>query len=66
MLALLDLCEQGHATLTPNPKKPLRVVAVNIDIRAHNLKAMEEHPLWEQGWGAFAGWGFGDRRYGPR
>ena len=45
MLALLDLCEQGHATLTPNPNKPRRVIAVDIDIRAHNRKALEEHPL---------------------
>ena len=46
MLALLDLCEQGHATLSPNPKKPRRVIAVDIDIRAHNRKALEEHPLY--------------------
>ena len=46
MLALLDLCEQGHATLAPNPKKPRRVVAVDIDIRDHNRKALEEHPLY--------------------
>ena len=46
MLALLDLCEQSHATLLPNPKKPRRVVAVDIDIRAHNRKALEEHPLF--------------------
>ena len=46
MLALLDLCEHGLATLAPNPKKPRRVVAVDIDIRAHNRKALEEHPLY--------------------
>ena len=45
MLALLDLCEQGQATLESNPKKPRRVVAVDIDIRDHNRKALEEHPL---------------------
>ena len=48
MLALLDLCEQGHATLAPNPKKPRRVVAVDIDIRTHNRKALEEHPLYSR------------------
>ena len=46
MLALLDLCEQGQATLDPNPKKPRRVVAVDIDIRDHNRKALEAHPLF--------------------
>ena len=46
MPALLDLCEQGYATSAPNPKKPRRVVAVDIDIRAHNRKALEEHSLY--------------------
>ena len=45
MPALLDLCEQGYATSAPNPKKPRRVVAVDIDIREHNRQALEEHPL---------------------
>ena len=46
LLSLLDLCEHGEATLAPNPKHPRRVVAVDIDIRAHNRKALEEHPLY--------------------
>ena len=46
MLALLDLCEQGQATLDLNPKNPRRVVAVDIDIREHNRQALEEHPLY--------------------
>jgi len=46
MLALLDLCEFGQTTLAPNSEHPRRVVAVDIDIRAHNRKALEEHPLF--------------------
>ena len=46
LLALLDLCEYGQTTLAPHSKHPRRVVAVDIDIRAHNRKALEEHPLY--------------------
>jgi len=46
MLALLDLCETGSAELQPKPSKPRRVVGVDIDIRAHNRKAIMEHPLY--------------------
>ena len=46
LLALLDLCEYGQTTLAPNSKHPRRVVAFDIDIRAHNRKALEEHPLY--------------------
>jgi cephalosporin hydroxylase len=42
MLALLDLCEHGQATLVPDTHKPRRVIAVDIDIRAHNRKALSE------------------------
>ena len=30
----------------PDSRKPRRVVGVDIDIRAHNRKALEEHPLY--------------------
>jgi len=46
LLALIDLCERGATTLEPNSEHPRRVVAVDIDIRAHNRKALEEHPLY--------------------
>ena len=46
LLALLDLCEYGQTTLAPHSEHPRRVVAVDIDIRAHNRKALEEHPLY--------------------
>ncbi len=46
MLALLDLCENGNVALEPNPKKSRRVIGVDIDIRAHNRKALMEHPLY--------------------
>lgn len=46
LLAMLDLCENGEATIIPDKIKPRRVVAVDIDIRAHNKKALENHPLY--------------------
>jgi len=46
LLALLDLCDHGQTTLVPHSEHPRRVVAVDIDIRAHNRKALEEHPLY--------------------
>ena len=46
LLALLDLCDHGQTTLAPHSEHPRRVVAVDIDIRAHNRKALEEHPLY--------------------
>jgi cephalosporin hydroxylase len=45
LLAMLDLCEYGHATLKPHQDHPRKVIAVDIDIRKHNRKAIEEHPL---------------------
>lgn len=41
LLALLDLCE-GHVG------EPRRVVGVDIEIRAHNRAAIEEHPLFSR------------------
>jgi cephalosporin hydroxylase len=46
MLALLDLCSQsnGEEKLRAAPATS-RVVGVDIDIRSHNRRAIEEHPL---------------------
>jgi len=46
MLALIDLCEQGHTKIEPNSSKPRRVIGVDIDIRSHNREALEQHPLY--------------------
>ena len=46
LLALLDLCENGNATLAPDNQKPRRVIAVDIDIRAHNRNTLQEHPFY--------------------
>ena len=46
ILALLDLSDAKIANKTLDPKLPDRyVVGVDIDIREHNRKAIEEHPL---------------------
>ncbi len=46
MLALLDYCEAIEQGKTLDPAKPSRrVLAVDIDIRAHNRAAIEKHPL---------------------
>ena len=46
MLALLDYCEAAELkkTITPRTMKS-RVLGIDIDIRTHNRKAIEEHPL---------------------
>ena len=46
LLAILDLCENGKTCVTPNPKKLKCVIGVDIDIRSHNRKALEQHPLY--------------------
>jgi cephalosporin hydroxylase len=50
MLALLDICEAielgGERGKMINPKKSKRkVIGVDIDIRSHNKKAIETHPM---------------------
>jgi len=46
VLALLDYCEAVESGEVLDPKKPKRmVIGVDIDIREHNKKALEEHPL---------------------
>jgi cephalosporin hydroxylase len=45
-LALLDYCEAIEQGTLLDPKKPKRrVLGIDIDIREHNRKAIEEHPL---------------------
>ncbi len=46
MLALLDYCNAADRKTTLNPQgSRRRVVGIDIDIRPHNRKAIEEHPL---------------------
>jgi cephalosporin hydroxylase len=46
MLALLDYCEARAQGRTLDPRSPRRrVVGVDIDIREHNRRAVEAHPL---------------------
>lgn len=46
MLALLDYCDAVADGTSIDPKKPKRrVIGVDIDIRTHNRKAIEAHPL---------------------
>jgi cephalosporin hydroxylase len=46
MLALLDYCDAIEQERTLDPGKPGRhVVGIDIDIRDHNRKAIETHPL---------------------
>jgi cephalosporin hydroxylase len=46
LLALLDYCDAVENKTTLDPAKPTRrVIGVDIDIRAHNRKAIEAHPM---------------------
>jgi cephalosporin hydroxylase len=46
MLALLDMCEAVEKKQSLNPAQSKRkVLAVDIDIRAHNRAAVEAHPM---------------------
>ena len=46
MLTLLDYCDSVDSGLPLDPKKPYRkVIGVDIDIREHNLKALDNHPM---------------------
>lgn len=46
MLALLDICEASEEGRAFNPRQSRRhVLAVDIDIRKHNLNAIKAHPL---------------------
>ena len=46
VLAMLDYCEAFENNTLLDPKTPNRkVIGVDIDIREHNKKALDEHPL---------------------
>lgn len=46
MLALLDYCDAADAGEVLDPADPQRrVLGIDIDIREHNRRAIEEHPL---------------------
>ena len=46
LLAMLDMCEAIEAGVTIDPRASSRkVLGVDIDIRAHNLEAIEGHPM---------------------
>ena len=46
ILALLDYCEAQNSGDMLDPQKPKRkVIGVDIDIRAHNRDALDEHPM---------------------
>jgi cephalosporin hydroxylase len=47
LLALLDMCDATERGEMLDPRKPKRkVLGIDIDIRAHNREAIEEHPLF--------------------
>jgi cephalosporin hydroxylase len=47
MLALLDYCEAAEIGVLLNPAEPIRhVLGIDIDIRAHNRAAIEDHPMF--------------------
>ena len=49
MLALLDYCDAVEARTTLDPRSAgRRVLGIDIDIRAHNRAAIEEHPLFHR------------------
>ena len=46
MLAMLDMCDAIESGTTLNPLESQRkVLGIDIDIRAHNRTAIEEHPM---------------------
>jgi len=46
LLAMIEYCDAIEAKQTLDPSKPRRhVLGLDIDIRAHNRKAIEQHPL---------------------
>ena len=46
MLAMIDMCEAIESNHSINPKESKRkVLGIDIDIRAHNKKAIECHPM---------------------
>jgi cephalosporin hydroxylase len=46
MLALLDMCDAIESGISFNPRASARkVIGIDIDIRPHNRKAIEAHPM---------------------
>ena len=46
MLTLIDYCEAQENGTVIDPKKPKRkVIGIDIEIRQHNLEALNEHPM---------------------
>lgn len=46
MLSLIDICKAIEGKIVYDPNKPRsKVIGIDIDIRLHNRKAIEEHPL---------------------
>ena len=46
MLALLDMCDAIESAANINPRESQRkVLGIDIDIRPHNLLAIEQHPM---------------------
>ncbi|TMV13505.1 cephalosporin hydroxylase family protein [Arenibacterium halophilum] len=46
LLAMLDICDATEAGEVLDPSKPKRkVIGIDIDIRDHNRKAIEAHPM---------------------
>lgn len=49
MLALLDMCDAIEKKETMDPSKSARkVLGIDIDIREHNRKAIESHPMYSR------------------
>jgi cephalosporin hydroxylase len=49
MLALLDYCEAQQKGALLDPARPTRkVLGIDIEIRAHNREAIEEHPMFSR------------------
>jgi len=46
MLAVLDMCDAATEGVVVDPRKPKRkVLGIDIDIRSHNRRLIQEHPL---------------------
>lgn len=46
MLAMLDMCDAIEAGVTIDPRRSARkVIGIDVDIREHNRKAIEAHPM---------------------
>lgn len=49
MLSIIDYCEAEENGETINPKEPKRrVLGIDIEIREHNRKAIESHPMYSR------------------